>query len=81
MEVQISTQFEHAPEAEAVIKIFAGDPDQREQGIAPGIVSAAPIRCGVTVSPTAQTGQSDETHSPEEWASDRGSRYLTLGSV
>src|SRR6476620_4964303 len=44
-------------------------------------VSAAPIRCGVAVSPTGQTGQSDETHSPEEWASDRGSRYLILRSV
>jgi hypothetical protein len=32
-------------------------------------VSAAPILCGAAVSLTAQTGQSEETHSPEEWAS------------
>jgi hypothetical protein len=31
-------------------------------------VSAAPIRCGAAVSLIGQTGQSDDTHSPDEWA-------------
>ncbi len=32
-------------------------------------MSAAPIRCGVGISLMAQTGQSEETHSPDECAS------------
>ena len=30
---------------------------------------AAPMRLGLAISPSEQTGQSDEIHSPEEWAS------------
>ena len=46
--------------------VFAGNTHQREQGIAPRVGQSAPILCGAAVSPTGQTGQSDDTHSPDE---------------
>src|SRR5215467_13542329 len=48
--------------------ILAGDSYQREQGVTPGIGSAAPILCGAVVSLMAHTGQSDAIHSPEACA-------------
>ena len=36
------------------------------------------MRCGVAVSLTAQTGQSDEIHSPEAWAKSVVSRIWPL---
>ena len=49
--------------------ILAGNPDQGEQGIAAGVGQrrAHPVRGGRLA--TGQTGQSEETHSPEECAS------------
>jgi hypothetical protein len=43
--------------------VFAGSPDQCEQGMAPGVGEGGsdPMRSGCR-----QTGQSDETHSPDE---------------
>ena len=49
--------------------VLAGDPDQGEQGIAPGIGQRRPQPVGAAVSLTGQTGQFEETHSPEECAS------------
>ncbi len=48
--------------------ILAGNADQSEECIAPSIGQGRPMRCGVAVSLTAQTGQSDEIHSPEACA-------------
>jgi hypothetical protein len=45
--------------------VFAGNSDQGEQGIAPGIGQCGPIRWGELVSLTGQTGQSEAIHSPE----------------
>lgn len=50
--------------------ILAGDSHQRKKGIAHSAWHASarrPFRCGVAVSMTGQTGQSDEIHSPEAW--------------
>ena len=49
--------------------ILAGDSNQGEQRIAPRIGErrAHPMRGAVSL--IGQTGQSDEIHSPEEWAS------------
>jgi hypothetical protein len=35
----------------------------------PGIGEGGPIRCGAAVSLTGQTGQCEEIHSPDAWAS------------
>jgi hypothetical protein len=59
-----------APVARGGIEIIlAGNSDQHEQGIAPRVSQGCPIRRGLTVSATAQTGQSEAIHSPEACAS------------
>ena len=49
--------------------VLAGDADQGEQGITPGIgqCSSHPVR--LAISAMEQTGQWEAIHSPEEWAS------------
>jgi hypothetical protein len=42
--------------------------DRSKQAMGRAQVSAAPIRCGTSVSLASQTGRSDEIHSPPEWA-------------
>ena len=49
--------------------VLARDPDQCEERISPGIGSAAPMRFGLAISSSGQTGQSEEIHSPDECAS------------
>jgi hypothetical protein len=49
--------------------VLPGDSNKCEQAIAPGIGQCCAILWGAAVSPTWQTGQSEDTHSPEEWAS------------
>jgi len=49
--------------------VFSGNPDQGEQGIAPGIGQGSPHPLRGRVSLTGQTGQSEDSHSPEECAS------------
>jgi hypothetical protein len=49
--------------------VLAGYADEREQGIAAGVGQRGAIRCGVVVPLIAQTGQSEEIHSPDECAS------------
>ena len=56
-------------EVRRVEVVFAGDTDQHEHGIAPGISQRRSIRCGVAVSLMAQTGQSEAIHSPDACAS------------
>ena len=48
--------------------ILAGDADEGEESIAARIGKGRPIRWGVALSATLQTGQSEAIHSPEEWA-------------
>lgn len=52
-------------EIRSIDVVLAGNPDQREQGIAPHIGQCRPIRRGVAVSATVQTGQSEAIHSAD----------------
>jgi hypothetical protein len=47
--------------------VLASNTDEREQGIAARIVSAATIRRGLAISEIGHAGQSEAIHSPEAW--------------
>src|SRR5437016_1159176 len=49
--------------------VLTRNPDQREQRIAPGVGEGGSHPMWAAVSLTGQTGQSEDTHSPDECAS------------
>ena len=77
----IGTRFGGGAQIRRIEIIFAGNSDQREQGVAPGVGQRRPIRWGAAVSLTGHTGQSDETHSPDECASTVVSRMSPASSI
>ena len=63
---QLSCRLRRCRQIRRIEVILAGVPPG-EQGIAPGIGQRRPIRCGVTVSLTADR-LIEAIHSPEAWA-------------
>jgi hypothetical protein len=58
----IDSGFGGGPEVGRIEIILSGDPDQREQRVAPRIGQRSAILCGAAVSLTGHTGQSEDTH-------------------
>jgi hypothetical protein len=68
-EVDLRSAFEVRIGVRRVDVVLSGDADQGEECVAPGIGQRRSRSARVAVSPIAQIGHSDESHSPDEWAS------------